>query len=66
MSNFLFMDGHVKAMKPMSTLDTADGGSGSINLWTNNNIPFIAETPGLPVGQLTGQVDLAFAQDQYK
>jgi prepilin-type N-terminal cleavage/methylation domain-containing protein len=40
LSNFLFMDDHVKAMKPLATLDTSSGGSGSLNLWSNNNLPF--------------------------
>lgn len=39
-SNFLFSDGHVKAMKPMSTIDTAEGGAGTINMWTIDNGPF--------------------------
>ncbi len=40
-SNYLFMDGHVKAMKPLSTLDTGDGGSNAqLNLWTNDTLPF--------------------------
>jgi len=32
-TNFLFFDGHVKAMRPMATLSTANGGSGSTNMW---------------------------------
>jgi prepilin-type N-terminal cleavage/methylation domain-containing protein/prepilin-type processing-associated H-X9-DG protein len=39
-SNFLFCDGHVKALRPMATLDTAEGGSGSINMWTIDNGSF--------------------------
>jgi prepilin-type N-terminal cleavage/methylation domain-containing protein/prepilin-type processing-associated H-X9-DG protein len=39
-SNYLFADGHVKALTPMATLDQADGGSAQVNLWTTTNIPF--------------------------
>ena len=40
MSNYLFSDGHVKSMRPLSTLDTDDQGSGSINLWRWDNATF--------------------------
>jgi len=33
-SNFMFMDGHVKSMRPLATLDKPDGGSNDTNLWT--------------------------------
>jgi prepilin-type processing-associated H-X9-DG protein len=39
-ANFVFLDGHVKAMRPLQTLDTVDGGSGSVNMWTNDNANF--------------------------
>jgi len=39
-SNYLFADGHVKAMRPMQTLDTGDGGAGSVNMWTTTNVAF--------------------------
>ena len=38
--NYLFADGHVKALKPPSTLSVAMGGSGSVNMWTNDNTDF--------------------------
>ncbi|MBC8104215.1 MAG: DUF1559 domain-containing protein [Cytophagales bacterium] len=41
-TNYLFMDGHVKAMKPFSTLSRTDGGTGDINLWRYDNLTFIA------------------------
>ncbi len=34
--NVLFVDGHVKAMKPDATLTP-------INLWTPNNVPFAGQ-----------------------
>jgi prepilin-type N-terminal cleavage/methylation domain-containing protein/prepilin-type processing-associated H-X9-DG protein len=39
-SNYLFMDSHVKAMRPMTTLDIPDGGSSDVNLWTVDNSNF--------------------------
>ena len=38
--NFLFCDGHVKSMQPLQTLDSAEGGSGTVNLWTTDNSSF--------------------------
>ena len=38
--NFLFCDGHIKAMQAMQTLDSAEGGSGAANLWTTDNSSF--------------------------
>ncbi|BCM92607.1 hypothetical protein IAD21_04489 [Abditibacteriota bacterium] len=32
--NCLFVDGHVKAMKPLQTASTTMGGSGTINMWS--------------------------------
>jgi prepilin-type processing-associated H-X9-DG protein len=39
-TNFLFCDGHVKAMLPLATVDTAEGGSGALNMWTVDNTAF--------------------------
>jgi len=39
-SNYLFMDYHVKAMRPMATLDKPDGGGSDVNLWTVDNSNF--------------------------
>ena len=39
-SNFLFCDGHVKALRPLDTLDAAEGGAGTVNMWTTDNSPF--------------------------
>ena len=40
MGNYLFVDGHVKAMKPLQTISAAMGGSGAVNMWANNNTDF--------------------------
>ncbi len=41
LSNYLFCDGHVKAMRPFSTVDsTVPGGSGTVNMWTIDNSSF--------------------------
>ena len=36
-SNYVFLDGHVKAMKPLQTLGTAESGAGAVTMWTKNN-----------------------------
>ena len=41
LSNYLFVDGHVKSMRPLSTLDINDGGSNTVNLWRWDNDTFI-------------------------
>ena len=44
-SNYLFSDGHVKALRPFATLDTtANGCSGTatVNMWTNDGSDFSA------------------------
>jgi prepilin-type N-terminal cleavage/methylation domain-containing protein/prepilin-type processing-associated H-X9-DG protein len=41
LSNYFFMDGHVKAMKPMNTLSTVDNGAGTVNLWHYTNESFV-------------------------
>jgi prepilin-type processing-associated H-X9-DG protein len=40
MGNFLFADGHVKAMLPLATLAAADGGTANVNMWTRDNKNF--------------------------
>jgi prepilin-type N-terminal cleavage/methylation domain-containing protein/prepilin-type processing-associated H-X9-DG protein len=35
--NCLFADGHVKSMKPLQTVSTTMGGSGSVNMWSRYN-----------------------------
>jgi prepilin-type processing-associated H-X9-DG protein len=43
-TNYLFSDGHVKAMRPFATLDNVNGcaGSGTVNMWTNDSSDFSA------------------------
>ena len=38
-ANYLFVDGHVKALKPFMTIDSTAGGVGNINMWTRDNGP---------------------------
>jgi len=64
-SNFQFMDGHVKAMKPLATLDLADGGSGSVNMWTRDNKAFTDASPPPAVGDATGKTVLAYSEALY-
>jgi len=58
-ANFLFCDGQVKAMRPLATIDTAEGGSSSTNMWTIDNGSFDS-------GDIAGidQV-LKFSQNRY-
>jgi len=57
-SNYLFMDGHVKSMRPLSTLDQADGGSNnSTNLWTIDGSNF---------GNDYARQTLSYAVDRWK
>ena len=35
--NCLFVDGHVKSMKPFQTVPAAMGGNGAVNMWDRNN-----------------------------
>ena len=58
--NYLFCDGHVKAMKPFATVDSTAGGSGSVNMWTIDNGPF--DSGDLAVVKAT----LTYSQDRYK
>jgi len=59
-ANFLFCDGHVKAMKPLATIDTAEGGTGNINLWTIQNGPFD------PTDVANVDKVLSYSQNRYK
>ena len=38
--NYLFVDGHVKSMKPLQTVSTAMGGSGTINMWDRSGADY--------------------------
>jgi prepilin-type N-terminal cleavage/methylation domain-containing protein/prepilin-type processing-associated H-X9-DG protein len=51
MSNFLFADGHVKALRPFSTVDASLGGTAEVNLWARDSMPFNA-TDGAVVKQV--------------
>ena len=36
MSNYLFCDGHVKSLRPLATVNSGNGGSGSTDTWDEN------------------------------
>lgn len=38
-SNYLFADGHAKALKPFGTVDPSAGGSSSVNMWKKDGVP---------------------------
>lgn len=66
-TNFLFMDGHVKAMRPLATLDQSDGGSNTTNLWTTSNGNFTSGTAAAPIkSDASGYTVLNYAQTLYK
>jgi prepilin-type N-terminal cleavage/methylation domain-containing protein/prepilin-type processing-associated H-X9-DG protein len=43
-SDYLFADGHVKALKAIQTLATADGGTADVNMWSRNADAFSSST----------------------
>lgn len=44
LGNYLFADGHVKALKPMATISSAMGGTGAVNMWQRDGIDYGAES----------------------
>lgn len=58
--NFLYMDGHVKAMRPLDTLDRQDGGSADINQWTMDGTSFTVN--GATDADSKGLTDLRYSQ----
>jgi len=42
LGNYLFADGHVKAMTPFQTTDASGGGSGQVNMWSRDQTDFNA------------------------
>ena len=43
--NYLFVDGHVKSLKPLSTISATMGGSGNANMWSRDNTDFTNASP---------------------
>lgn len=43
--NYLFVDGHVKSLKPLATVSSAMGGSGGVNMWSRSNADFTDAAP---------------------
>jgi prepilin-type processing-associated H-X9-DG protein len=63
-SNYLFLDGHVKALRPMDTLDTQDGGSANTNMWTLNGTSFTSN--GATNQDEKGYTNLSFAANLFR
>ncbi|HEX5324660.1 MAG TPA: hypothetical protein VFW40_12805, partial [Capsulimonadaceae bacterium] len=63
-SNYLFADSHVKAMKPLTTLATQDGGTASVNLWTRDGKPFSQSPNAADV--TNARASLTFSANMYK
>ena len=66
-TNYLFVDGHVKSLKPFATLSKADGGTADSNYWVNDGRSFS------DAGNTNAAADLAQAKlvlqtavDKYK
>ncbi|MEO7715978.1 MAG: DUF1559 domain-containing protein [Capsulimonas sp.] len=62
-TNFLFADGHVKAMKPMATINECDPAGCApkqTNLWTNDNTPFTG------ADWTVANTNLQYAQQKYQ
>ncbi len=51
--NTLFADGHVKTMKPLQTISTAMGGSGTINMWSRQGVNYTGTVLTNTVNKLT-------------
>ncbi len=62
-ANFLFLDGHVKALKPLQTLDVADGGMADTNMWTLDGSSFTSH--GATDPQSKGYTNLSYAQNSF-
>jgi prepilin-type N-terminal cleavage/methylation domain-containing protein/prepilin-type processing-associated H-X9-DG protein len=60
-ANFLFADGHVKALKPLATISTAMGGTGSANLWSRKQINM---TDGTFLSRITNRLRASTARYQ--
>lgn len=56
-ANYLFVDGHVKALRPFATIDSTAGGSGTINMWTRDNMPLTGAAVGYAQTNLKTEVD---------
>ena len=42
-SNYVFLDGHVKALTPFQTVTKANGGSAPVNYWSRYNTDFVVD-----------------------
>ena len=60
-SNYLFVDGHVKALKPLATVRAANSGNGSTNMWMRSGADFTDTTQKANV-----KASLEGAVDEYK
>ena len=68
-SNYLFADGHVKAMRPLGGLDKTDGGTSDINMWRMDNDTYLhamATTSTPETNPTRASKILQVAADRYK
>ena len=69
LSNFLFCDGHVKSMHPLSTTNECDPSGCTptqINMWTNDNSNFSDADTASPGAFTSAQHNLAYSTTHYK
>ncbi len=59
-ANFWFLDGHVKSLRPLQTLDKQDGGAADTNMWTIDGSSFTSH--GATDPQSKGYTNLNYAQ----
>jgi prepilin-type N-terminal cleavage/methylation domain-containing protein/prepilin-type processing-associated H-X9-DG protein len=57
MANYLFVDGHVKALKPFATIDSTAGGISNVNMWTRDNMPLTGNALAQAQRNLQSEVD---------
>jgi len=58
-ANCLFCDGHVQTLRPLQTVDAAEGGAGTLNMWTTDNSGFASSS------DKTRAIHILTASDQY-
>lgn len=65
MTNYAFVDGHVKALKPRQTLTASEGGSSPLNMWRRDGLPY-TDHGGFPDDELNeSQKFFRLAEDAY-
>ena len=64
--NTLFADGHVKSMRPLQTISSTMGGSGSVNMWNRHAVDWLDGSEGSTVYNTRVRTALTNATNFYK